>query len=135
MRRLLPALALIGLVTAACNGSNHDKPDGSVSLPSGPFPAGPAEGPPNAPLPPAMCGDLNGGGDQHVDFAAMMETKLSEKDEAMSRQLDLLKARYDLGDDASSLEMTRGKPVQQGVRVRLPEGSASKYLRTCSRHL
>ena len=81
------------------------------------------DAPPNAPPPPASCGDMNGGGDQHVDFGALMAAKVAEKDEAMARQLALLELRYDLSDGPSEERaMTRGKPVQQGVRVRLPDG-------------
>jgi len=69
-----------------------------------------------------MCGDLNGGGDQHVDFAQLMANKIDEKETAMSRQLDLLSARYDLDDNPSDVAMTRGKPVQAGVRVKLTSG-------------
>jgi cytochrome c peroxidase len=65
---------------------------------------------------------MNGGGDQHVDFDTMMATKIAEKDEAMSRQLDLLDLRYELRDNPSSVTMTRGKPVQTGVRAKLPAG-------------
>jgi cytochrome c peroxidase len=65
---------------------------------------------------------MNGGGDQHVDFPTLLETKIAEKDEAMSRQRALLEARYDLSDEAGALAMTRGKPIQRGVRVRLPAG-------------
>lgn len=46
----------------------------------------------------------------------------------MKKQLDLLKERYDLGDDPSGVTMTRGKPVQQGIRVRLPEGMSWEEL-------
>jgi len=77
--------------------------------------------PPNAPLPPASCGDQNGGGDQHVDFEALMATKVAEKPDVMERQLELLEARYDLSDNPSDVAMTGGKPIQSGVRVRLPE--------------
>jgi len=69
-----------------------------------------------------MCGDMNGGGDQHVDFAATMATKVAEKPEVLARQQELLELRYDLDDEPSSVMMTRGKPVQAGVRVRLPAG-------------
>jgi cytochrome c peroxidase len=79
--------------------------------------------PPSAAAPPAMCGDMNGGGDQHVDFAALMASKQAEKAEAMDRQAALLTQRYDLSDAPSpTLQMTRGKPVQVGVRARLPDG-------------
>ena len=79
-----------------------------------------SEPPPNAPPPPAMCGDMNGGGDQHVDFDKLVEAKSAEKDAVMQRQRALLEWRYDLADNPSDLKMTRGKPVQKGVRVKLP---------------
>jgi cytochrome c peroxidase len=69
-----------------------------------------------------MCGDMNGGGDQHVDFEALLDAKTAEKGETMARQLALLELRYDLADDPGPVAMTGGKPVQQGVRVRLPDG-------------
>ena len=82
--------------------------------------------PPTMPPPPppaAACGDMNGGGDQHVDFAALMSAKEAEKPETMERQAALLAERYDLSDNPSpTLRMTRGKPVQAGARARLPDG-------------
>jgi cytochrome c peroxidase len=66
---------------------------------------------------------MNGGGDQHVDFAALMAAKIAEKPEALSRQATLLAVRYDLSDIPSPvITMARGKPVQEGVRVKLPAG-------------
>jgi len=82
----------------------------------------PSDPPPNAPPPPAACGDQNGGGDQHVDFETLRATKIEEKPIAMERQLALLEARYDLSDNPSDVSMSGGKPVQAGVRVRLPDG-------------
>jgi hypothetical protein len=39
------------------------------------------------------------------------------------RQPELLNARYDLGDrPAAGVAMSRGKPIQEGVRVKLPPG-------------
>ena len=81
--------------------------------------------PPNAPAPPAACGDQNGGGDQHVDFDKLVANKTREKAEAMTRQRALLELRYDLSDKPSPVKMTRGKPVQAGVRAKLPEGVES----------
>jgi cytochrome c peroxidase len=41
----------------------------------------------------------------------------------MRRQSGLLAERYDLGDrPAAGVAMSRGKPVQEGVRIKLPEG-------------
>jgi cytochrome c peroxidase len=81
------------------------------------------EGPPNSPPPAASCGDMNGGGDQHVDFEALRAAKIEEKPIAEERQLALLQARYDLSDlPSATLKTSGGKPVQVGVRVRLPDG-------------
>jgi cytochrome c peroxidase len=81
--------------------------------------------PPNTPPPPATCGDMNGGGDQHVDFVGLMAVKAAEKPEVMTRQLDLLNVRYDLSDRPSNaVSMTRGKPLQQGARARLADGQS-----------
>jgi cytochrome c peroxidase len=45
------------------------------------------------------------------------------KPEIMKRQMDLLAERYDLSDKpAKGVTMSRGKPVQEGVRVKLPAG-------------
>lgn len=120
---------MFGVVFAAgCTGNGHpvvrqdqqksDTSQNSAGAPGADDLSGP---PPNAPLPPASCGDLNGGGDQHVDFEALKAQKIAEKPEAMARQLQLLEARYDLSDNPSEVLMTGGKPVQQGVRVLLPD--------------
>jgi cytochrome c peroxidase len=45
------------------------------------------------------------------------------KPEVMKRQMDLLAERYDLSDRrAKRVTMSRGKPVQRGVRAKLPTG-------------
>jgi cytochrome c peroxidase len=46
----------------------------------------------------------------------------AEKPGVMAQQLALLADRYDLGDYPSAVTMTRGKPVQDRVRVKLPSG-------------
>ena len=126
----MAAVTSLALVLAiGCGNDKPERPGESLApLPGEPIPTGPADAPPNAPLPPAMCGDMNGGGDQHVDFPTMMATKVAEKDEAMSRQLGLLEQRYDLSDRPGSVAMTRGKPVQEGVRTLLPEGLSWQQL-------
>ena len=56
-------------------------------------------------------------------FEAIMARMKGAKAEVMKRQKDLLEARYDLSDKGSrTTKMTRGKPVQEGVRVKLPSG-------------
>jgi cytochrome c peroxidase len=57
------------------------------------------------------------------DFAATMNKMKAAKAEVMKRQRDLLSARYDLANRAASgVTMARNKPVQEGVRVKLPSG-------------
>ncbi len=47
-----------------------------------------------------------------------------EKPAVMKRQLDLLAERYDLSNRAASgAAMSRGEPLQEGVRVKLPAGT------------
>jgi cytochrome c peroxidase len=56
-------------------------------------------------------------------FSDIMLRMKAAKPDIMRRQLALLEQRYDLTDRATKdVTMTRGKPIQQGVRVRLPKG-------------
>lgn len=57
------------------------------------------------------------------DFAVTMERMKAAKAAIMRRQMDYLAQRYDLSDRPSrAATMFRGKPLQEGVRARLPEG-------------
>src|SRR5664279_291686 len=56
------------------------------------------------------------------DFTALTKRLQAEKTEFSKRQQDLLAARYDLSDRPSTTTMSRGKPLQESVRVRLPAG-------------
>ncbi|MEI7731894.1 MAG: cytochrome B6 [Verrucomicrobiota bacterium] len=65
------------------------------------------------------------------EFSATMARMKAEKATVMKRQLDLLKARYDLRNDPEpNVTMTRGKPVQQGIRVKLTPGMNWEQLTT-----
>ena len=56
-------------------------------------------------------------------FEAIMARMKAAKPEVMKRQMDLLNERYDLSNrPASGVTMSRGKPVQEGVRAKLPAG-------------
>ncbi len=56
-------------------------------------------------------------------FAETMARMKAAQPAIQQRQADLLAERYDLADrPAPGATMTRGKPVQQGVRVKLPAG-------------
>jgi cytochrome c peroxidase len=57
------------------------------------------------------------------DFPTLTKRLQSEKQKFAKRQQDLLVERYDLADrPAKGTLMSRGKPVQDGVRVKLPKG-------------
>jgi len=72
-------------------------------------PVDPADPPPSTPPP-------------DETFEQMKARLEAEKPAVMARQRALLEARYDLSDRPSQATMTRGKPVQAGVRVKLPDG-------------
>jgi cytochrome c peroxidase len=58
------------------------------------------------------------------DFTTVLARMRAGKAAVMKRQMDLLGARYDLSDrPAAGVTMSRGKAVQDGVRVRLPAGA------------
>jgi len=58
------------------------------------------------------------------DFPSLVKRLQSQKPEFAKRQQDLLQTRYDLSDrPAKDATMARGKPVQEGVRARLPKGA------------
>jgi cytochrome c peroxidase len=57
------------------------------------------------------------------DFATTMKRMSAAKPEIMKRQMALLEERYDLNNrPASGVTMSRGKPVQDGIRVKLHGG-------------
>jgi cytochrome c peroxidase len=67
------------------------------------------------------------------DFNALVKRLQSEKSKFAKRQQDLLKSRYDLADrPAKGVTMSRGKPVQDGVRVKLPPGATWEKLAAMS---
>src|SRR5690606_31358227 len=58
-----------------------------------------------------------------VTFEEAMEKDVQAKPEVMDTQRKLLDKRYDLSDNpATGIAMSGGKPVQQGVRVKLTNG-------------
>ncbi|MCU0879502.1 MAG: hypothetical protein MUF06_17120, partial [Pirellulaceae bacterium] len=60
---------------------------------------------------------------QEQDFAALVKKLQDEKPKIAERHQKLLDYRYDLADKpAEGVTMSRGKPVQAGVRVKLPGG-------------
>ncbi len=63
-------------------------------------------------------------GGQGSEFTAAMERMKAAKKGVMKKHASLLAARYDLSDrPAAGVTMSRGKPVQQGPRTKLPQGT------------
>ncbi len=71
--------------------------------------------------------------DLKEDFAVVMARMKAAKPEIMKRQMELLKQRYDLANrPAKDVTMSRGKPLQEGIRVALPKGLTWEKLQTMS---
>ncbi|MCK6550791.1 hypothetical protein L6R52_33445, partial [Myxococcota bacterium] len=67
------------------------------------------------------------------DFPAIMARMVQAKPEILKRQQRLLEERYDLSNrPAPGVTMSRSKPVQEGVRVRLPKGVTWEQLAAMS---
>ncbi len=63
------------------------------------------------------------------DFAALVKRLQADKPAFAERQKKLLAERYELADrPAQGITMSRGKPVQAGVRVKLPAGQTWEKL-------
>jgi cytochrome c peroxidase len=59
----------------------------------------------------------------HETFQSILQRMSGEKQAINDRQQELLKKRYDLSNNPSkTAKMSNGKPIQEGVRVKLPEG-------------
>jgi cytochrome c peroxidase len=65
-------------------------------------------------------------------FQSLRERLAAGRKQVMARQLALLQDRYDLGDHPAGCLMSRGKPVQGGIRVKLPPGQTWKGLAALS---
>ena len=117
MSRLRTSIVTLAVLAAAsCNRTKHEPP------------------PPGKPIAPPPVAELMTPGPVGASsylpvvegaFAETMQRMAAAKPVVMKRQLDLLEARYDLADRPHpTATMSKGKPVQTGVRVRLPEGQS-----------
>jgi cytochrome c peroxidase len=62
--------------------------------------------------------------DIHETFLSIMTRMTAAKAEIMRRQLALLDQRYDLSNrPTQGATMSKGKPLQEGVRIKLPGGA------------
>lgn len=63
------------------------------------------------------------------DFHAVKARMFAAKSDIMKRQMTLLEERYDLSDrPMDGVTASRGKPIQDGVRAKLPEGTTWQAL-------
>lgn len=60
--------------------------------------------------------------DTVINFPVMMKKMKKEKATIMKKSREFLEERYDLSNKPGKTKMTRGKPIQEGVRVKLPKG-------------
>lgn len=67
---------------------------------------------------------------EREEFPSVVRRMQAAKAAIRQRQLDLLAERYDLSDRAEGVRMPTGKPVQAGIRVKLPEDSRWDELAT-----
>ena len=66
-------------------------------------------------------------------FDEIMKQDVKERSKYMERQMDLLERRYDLSDRPADVMMSGGrKPIQKGVRVKLPKEMTWKKLAVMS---
>jgi cytochrome c peroxidase len=70
--------------------------------------------------------------DPGLTFAQIREKDEEAKPGVMETQKKLLASRYELKDSPGDVKMSRGKPVQQGVRVKLAEGTTWDKLASMS---
>jgi len=71
--------------------------------------------------------------DLKEDFAAVMARMKAAKPAVVKRQMDLLDQRYDLANrPAKEVTMSGGKPIQEGIRVTLPQGMTWDKLQAMS---
>ncbi len=71
--------------------------------------------------------------DLKEDMGEVIARMKAAKPAVMKRQMDLLKARYDLANrPANDVTMSGGKPIQEGIRVTLPQGLTWEKLQAMS---
>jgi cytochrome c peroxidase len=71
--------------------------------------------------------------DLKEDIADVIVRMKAAKSEVLKRQMDVLKQRYDLANRPSKdVTMSRGKPIQEGIRVTLPQGLSWEKLEAMS---
>lgn len=71
--------------------------------------------------------------DLKEDFTAVMARMKAAKPAVVKRQMELLHQRYDLANrPAKDVTMSGGKPIQEGIRITLPQGMTWDKLQAMS---
>jgi cytochrome c peroxidase len=113
-----PHILLRSVAIAILSGSFATAADEPRKKDPAPPPASKPAGVPPSPVPTSFSPVV-----PSEDFKTTLERMKSEKPGIEKKHHDLLVERYDLRDDpAPGVTMARKKPVQEGVRVRLPKG-------------
>ena len=113
-----PNILLRSLAIAILSSSFAAAADEPKKKDPAPPPASKPAGVPPSPVPTSFSPVV-----PSEDFKTTLERMKAEKAAIEKKHHDLLDERYDLRDDpAPGVTMARKKPVQQGVRVRLPKG-------------
>jgi cytochrome c peroxidase len=126
-RWYLFSVVTLGLALGACDGAD-ELAGADPSIPAPPpagAPGNPVAEPPMGVNPDNQVNPEPLPGDRHYDFPALLERGQMLRPVMDQRQRQLLETRYDLGDHPSNVTMTRGRPVQAGVRAKLPPGVTS----------
>lgn len=121
-------LACASVALVACGAGRRTDMFGDKDSNRDPVPSDPPANDDDSPIVP-LPGDAPRGDSSYSPvvpeepFAGMRARLVAEKPAVEARQQALLAARYDLTDHpAADVTMSRGKPVQGGVRVLLPAG-------------
>ena len=123
----LPVLAcVLLLIIGYLNAQNRPAQNPQGQAENG---ARQAQDPPESRLPPEVDTGESYSPVVVPPFQEIYEKDVAEREEVLQRQKQLLEARYDLSDNPSDVWMSAKRlKVQQGVRVKLPEGATWEML-------
>ena len=128
MLQRAPHRTLLALAVTASTWFSSSAVTAQENLPD----QGPTKQPQNLPVP-ARGESSYMPVDGKEDFNATFKKFSAGKNDVMKRQRSLLESRYDLANRPTpNAKMSRGKPIQAGVRVKLPQGVTWQQLAAMS---
>lgn len=124
------ALLAATLSAAACAGANQSHSQPATYEAYGPLAAAP---PVTQLIPPGPAAGSVYQSVNEAPFEEVFKTMSANKAAIVQRHLELLNERYDLANRPHpTAKMTRGKAVQTGVRIKLPQGTTWEKLTALS---